>query len=173
MSTLEISKQFQCSKEQLFSAWTEPEQLKQWWKPLGKQLAGVENDMAEGGTVKYLFSDDNLTIDGTYDKVVNHDLLEYTWNWHFRLEPVNDAGYKLKVRFEGDDSSSAISIVQDGFENAESIQPHQQGWEQGLEQLKSYVENQKSGGENGSAEKLQIPIEGYREAPEQVKVGGA
>jgi len=43
-SQMNISKQFSCSKEKLFAAWTSPEQLKQWWKPLGKQLKEFINN---------------------------------------------------------------------------------------------------------------------------------
>src|SRR6187551_3239109 len=101
MSTLQISKEFQVSKEQLFSAWTDPAQLKQWWKPLGKQLVHVENNLAPGGTVKYEFEDDHLAIHGIYEKVAVNELLEYTWNWHVKAASVNDAAYKLSVVFEG------------------------------------------------------------------------
>jgi uncharacterized protein YndB with AHSA1/START domain len=172
MSTLEISRKFQSSKERLFNAWTNPEQLKQWWKPLGKQLVKVENTQQEGGTLAYHFDDDDLVIEGKYLKVLNHEILEYSWNWHFTMAPVNDAAYRLTVHFEGDEAQSTISIVQDGFQNEESIQPHRQGWEQGLEQLKSHLEN-KDEQQTGSASSSQQPvIAGYNEAPEQVKVGG-
>jgi uncharacterized protein YndB with AHSA1/START domain len=171
MSTLEVSKDFQSSRESLFNAWTDPEQLKQWWKPLGKQLVAVENSLQEGGTVAYHFDDGNLAIDGKYEKVVNQELLEYTWNWHFSVEPINDADYKLSVRFEGDESHSSIYITQEGFKNEESIQPHRQGWEQGLEQLKSHL-NDQGQQPHGSSLSQEPPVAGYNEAPEQVKVGG-
>ena len=172
MSKLEVSKEFRCSKEKLYRAWTEQDQLKQWWKPMGKQLIAVENDLAEGGTVKYQFNDNTLLIDGNYEKVVPNELLEYTWNWHVSAEPIKDAAYKLSVRFEGDESNATISITQDGFLNEENIHPHQHGWEEGLEQLKSYVESQGEMQSNAGTLNEQLVDSGYNEDPEQVKVGG-
>ena len=169
MAKLQISKDFSCSKEKLFSAWTNPAQLTAWWKPLGKELANVENNIEPGGAVSYRFAEDQLLIDGVYSKVEGKELLEYTWSWHVSAEPLKDSAYTLSVRFNGDETKSSIAITQDGFENEESVNPHQEGWEQGLEQLKSYLEN---GDQQPSA--LDNPakvIAGYHEDPEQVKVG--
>jgi uncharacterized protein YndB with AHSA1/START domain len=171
LANLEISKQFESSKENLYKAWTEPEQLKQWWKPMGKQLIDVKNNISEGGEVVYTFEDNSLTIDGKYEKVVENDLLEYSWNWHLTSEPIEDASYKLSVRFEGDSNHSTLSITQKGFSNREHVQPHNEGWEQGLQQLKEYVE--KTGNNVASVKGQQKPpITGYNETEEQLKVAG-
>jgi uncharacterized protein YndB with AHSA1/START domain len=171
-ANLEVSKEFQCSKEQLFKAWTDPEQLKKWWKPMGKQLVEVVNDLTEGGDIRYVF-EDNVTIDGKYEKVSGNNLLEYTWNWHFAAGPVEDASYKLSVKFEGDETGSAISIKQESSGNAESIQPNEHGWEQGLEQLAAYANNRGEDGDEPSLNGQQKPpVTGYNETPEQLKVAG-
>ena len=153
MSTLQISKEFQASKEQLFAAWTDPAELKQWWKPLGRQLVQVENNLAPGGTVKYIFEDDHLAIHGIYEKVVDHKLLEYTWNWHVKAGSVNDAAYKLSIAFEGDQQRSRVSITQEGFESEDHIHPHQEGWEKALEDLQQYLEGGGGRGRLAEAEK--------------------
>jgi len=143
---LEISKQFSCSKEQLFASWTEPEQLKQWWKPLGKKLEQVTNRLNEGGTIRYQFDGDSLLVTGTYEKVDGNTLLEYTWNWHLKTDLVEDAEYKLAVRFEGDQDGSTLSVLQTGFENENGIEPHRQGWEQALVQLEEYINQESNAG---------------------------
>ena len=169
---LEVSKQFQCSKDELFKAWTNPGQLKQWWKPMGKQLTDVTDEIQEGGAIKYKF-DDGLTIDGSYEKVVNGELLEYTWNWHAAGQLIEDAAYKLTVKFEGDEHSSSISVVQTGLNSKESVLPHQHGWEQGLQQLHDYLTSKTSNDSGVEPGQQKPPISGYNETPEQEKVGGA
>lgn len=168
---LEVSKQFQCSKETLYKAWTDPEQLKQWWKPMGKRLTEVENNITEGGEVRYTFENNSPKIDGKYVKVDDHNVLEYTWNWHLSTEQTEDSAYKLSVRFEGDENKSSIFIAQYGFKNQESVQPHKHGWEQGLKQLHEYLS-----GSSNNQQSLQgqqkPPITGYNETPEQLKVAG-
>lgn len=171
-SHLEVSKQFSCSKEQLYTAWTEPAQLKQWWKPLGKQLQNVVNDITAGGTVKYMFEGDTLTIDGTYDKVEPGMLLEYSWNWHVTSEPVEDASYKLSVRFEGSGNNATLSVTQTGFDGQHSIDPHKKGWEQALQQLSEFVGGGQSDEQAGKSGQQKPPVTGYNETPEQQKVAG-
>ena len=188
-SNLNVSKQFNCSKDALYNAWTQPEQLKQWWKPMGKQLTQVVNNIKEGGEVKYVFEDNSLTIDGKYEKVQGQDLLEYTWNWHLKAERIEDAKYKLSVRFEGESNNATISVTQTGFEKEESVQPHKQGWEEGLQQLQEYLSGNQQHDNNASnsssnpnateqkeeqaEEKYMPPVTGYNETEEQAKVGGA
>ncbi|TKK67457.1 SRPBCC domain-containing protein [Ilyomonas limi] len=188
-SNLTISKELNCSKEAAYNAWTQPEQLKQWWKPMGKKLADVINDIKEGGEVKYVFENNSLIIDGRYEKVEEHSLLEYTWNWHLKLEREENAAYKLSVHFEGDNSHAAIRITQAGFESEEHVQPHKQGWEEGLQQLQDYLTGNNNVGKNGlnsnnadrddikereemAEEKYMPPVTGYNETEEQDKVGG-
>jgi len=183
LSNLNVSKQFNCSKEVLYRAWTEPEQLKQWWKPMGNRLTDVVNNIKEGGEVKYMFADNRLTIEGKYEKVQGHDILEYTWNWHMSTEPIPDAPYKLSVRFEGGENNSTISVTQTGFKDDESVKPQQQGWEKGLQQLHDYLSKSSSGTSDTNASSGQIDTEkaaeetmprmtGYMETPEQSKVAG-
>jgi uncharacterized protein YndB with AHSA1/START domain len=175
-STLNVSKDFNCSKETLFKAWTSEEQLKQWWKPLGKQLTEVTNNITPGGEIKYVF-EDGLQIDGKYEKVEDHSLLEYTWNWHLQSE-VGDAAFKLSVQFaDAGSNSSKLSVSQQGFHNEEAVHPHKQGWEQSLEQLKDFTSNASGSDNSGSAnghygESQKPPVTGYNETPEQQKVGG-
>ncbi len=172
MDTLEISKDFNCSKEKLYKAWTEPDQLKQWWQPLGNKLTAVKNEIKQGGELCYKFENNGLFIDGAYEKA-EADLLEYSWNWHMQTDAANDATYKLSVHFNGDDEHASLNIKQDGFKNEEYIKPHQQGWDAALEQLKKYL-----GGNTQKAtcspqqQKQHPPISGYMETPEQQKVGG-
>ncbi|WP_165958008.1 SRPBCC domain-containing protein [Segetibacter sp. 3557_3] len=174
---LEVSKDFSCSKDQLYKAWTDPESLKQWWKPLGKHLVNVENNLTPGGTVRYEFENNSLVIDGTYEKA-DQQQLTYTWNWKLADEPVRDAEYTLDVHFEGDADHSSISVVQNGFENEESITPHKEGWEHGLEQLKEFVSGGSSAGTDSSgatgatAQTGKPEVSGYNETPEQQKVAG-
>jgi uncharacterized protein YndB with AHSA1/START domain len=86
--------------KQLYDAWTEPEQLKQWWKPIGNQLAEVDNNIRKGGRVAYQFAEDTLRISGEYLEVNEGKNLVYTWNWEFPQDVVKNGAFKLNVRFE-------------------------------------------------------------------------
>lgn len=114
---------------------------------MGKSLEKVENNVTDGGTLAYSFDNKSLLVDGVYEKVVEDTLLVYSWNWHVQSSTIKDAAYKVYVRFDGDGNESAISIIQNGFNNEEHIRPHREGWEQALSQLEVYLNHEREAAE--------------------------
>ena len=171
---VEVSKSFPVKADQLFDAWTIPDQLKQWWKPMGNTLKEVTNDIKKGGNVRYIFENDKLIISGEYLEAEQNKKLVYTWDWEFPNDAVKNASYKLTVNFESKDSGSEISVLQENFQNEETLLPHKEGWEKGLTDLENFLSGSATSTENKQDE-TQTPgveSEGYREDPAQVKVGG-
>ena len=170
---VEAGKSFPVSVDQLYKAWTSSDELKQWWKPMGTTLKEVTNDIKEGGTVRYVFGGDKLVISGKYLEVKEKEKLVYTWNWELPNDAVRNAEYKLTVSFEAKDNGSEIKVVQENFQDEETLLPHREGWEQGLSELEQFLngqtatENKQGEGQNAGGE-----TDGYREDPAQVKVGG-
>lgn len=170
------SKEFTVPASTLFDAWTQPDQLKQWWKPMNNTLTEVTNDLKEGGTVRYVFGEANLQISGEYQEVKEKERLVYSWNWAFSNDAVKNASYMLTVEFKdnGSGSGSSIQVTQDNLTTEEGTQAHQQGWDSGLEDLATYLNG--SGKEDAPTPPGTTTGEattgGYNEAPEQAKVGG-
>lgn len=171
---VEAGKNFSVSAHTLYESWTDPEQLKQWWKPMGNTLKEVTNDLKEGGSVRYIFDSDKLIISGKYLEVKEKEKLVYTWNWELPNDAVRNAEYKLTITFKSKDSGSEINILQENFQDEETLLPHQEGWNKGLSDLENFLngsktatESKQNEGQNASGE-----TEGYREDPAQVKVGG-
>ncbi len=135
-----VSKEFNTPVEKLYNAWTQPELLKQWWKPMDKNLTEVINDLHEDGIVKYVFEDNSLVIEGKYIEVRENEKLVYSWNWQLPKDDVKDSSYKLTISFSGKDDTSNINVLQENFENEEGTLPHKQGWEKGLNDLKEFLE---------------------------------
>lgn len=144
--TLEIEKEFSAPVDELVKAWTEPDQLKQWWKPAGAELKNVDNDVKEGGKIRYEFESDggetSLIITGEYKEVKENEKLTYTWNWEVpNSDAVNDSDYMLHIGFDSlEDDKSKISVKQENFKDQEAIQPHREGWDKALNDLASYLD---------------------------------
>jgi len=150
-STLNANKTFQVPVEALYKAWTDAEQLKQWWKPMGLTLTQVENEMREGGKIAYKFEGQEgtgLTIEGTYQEVEPQHRLVYTWNWQLPDEKLNSA-YKLEVMFEGSGSQSTITVKQQEDEHQESVKPKASAWDDELSKLAEFLQ---SGGNADAAD---------------------
>lgn len=135
---------FEASAEKVFAAWTEFEQLKQWWKPLGKTLTKM--DQSEGSNdVAYNFSDEDssdgdMVVKSEYEKFEENKHLVYSWNWYLDDAPVKDGLYKLEVEFRDTDDGSEILVTQSNESEEEGVHPHSQGWDDALNELKKYVE---------------------------------
>lgn len=172
---VEAGKSFPVSAQELYNAWTNPDTLKQWWKPMGNSLQEVINDIRQGGTVKYIFENNALIISGEYLEVKENEKLVYTWNWNLPNDPVRNADYLLTVEFKNNGDSSELKVVQENFENEEALHPHTEGWQKGLSELEMFLRGGSAGTSSQSEKSTAAEQEsgGYRETPEQVKVGGA
>ncbi len=142
---VEIRQEFEVPVEKVYEAWTNPDQLKKWWKPMDKKLTGVTNELKEGGKIDYLFDENDLHITGNYIQIKANELLEYTWNWELPDDPVKNSSYKLTIQFANEGSKSSIHVTQDAFKDEEGMLPHEQGWKKGLSDLSHYLN---SNGEN-------------------------
>lgn len=134
-----IQKEFATSKESLYRAWTEEASLKQWWKPMNKELTSVENDIRPGGNVAYTFEND-LKIHGEYKEAQPGEKLVYSWIWDLPDDSQHKGEYLLTISFSGDGEKSQLDVKQDNFQSEHSVQPHRDGWEKALEDLKQFVE---------------------------------
>ncbi len=149
-ANLQAAKDIPVSKDRLYKAWVEEESLKKWWHPGDNRLVSVQNDIREGGTVRYEFQneagDKTFNISGKYQETRPGERLRYGWNWHLpQSEPVGDGDHILTVTFSGEGDASRIEIHQASTgqgQKEESIHPHQQGWEEQLESLKTFLVNQ-------------------------------
>lgn len=142
-TNIQLSKSFPASKHELYNAWTSPEELKQWWRPMNKQLLEVENNITQGGKVKYLFEDD-LKIAGEYKEVEEGNRLVYSWNWEHPEESLHKGEYLLTVTFNEDGNGSQLEITQENFKEEHAIKPHQSGWEEMLQNLSDHLAEKKA-----------------------------
>jgi uncharacterized protein YndB with AHSA1/START domain len=170
---VEAERVFSVPVDLLYDAWTKPDLLKQWWKPIGNRLEEVKNDIKEGGSVTYIFSDNAIRIAGKYKEVREKEKLVYTWNWEMPDDAVRNGEFLLTVEFQSNGNGSSLHIRQANFNNNETMLPHQQGWNKGLDDLEQFLNNYRANANSSTtANNVQQPTEGYRETPEQQKVAG-
>lgn len=173
-NTVELSKDFTVPVERLFQAWTEPEELKQWWHPMDNNLESVTNELHEGGLVEYNFEDKNLKISGNYKEARQNEKLVYTWNWELADSKLHNAAYTLTITFEAAEGGSRLHVRQVGSSEYKATQSLEEGWKNGLDSLDAYLSQSNDSGnsklEDGNS--MYDRSGGYGESPEQAKVGG-
>src|SRR5258708_17334250 len=80
--TLLVRRTIPATPARLFAAWTEAEQLREWWGPAGVACIGAEVDLRVGGRYRVgnQFPDGTvLWIAGEFEVVQPPHRLTYTW----------------------------------------------------------------------------------------------
>ena len=136
---LEIDRFFDCPIEELYSAWIEPEQLKQWHAPQNVEVGDVQVDLRVGGTyrIEMLHDDDknNCIATGEYLEIENNRRLVYTWGWEGpdRYETL------VTVEFIEKNGGTELLLKHQRFANNSARDKHEFGWNGCLESLRQYL----------------------------------
>ena len=64
--TIILTRSLAAPCDQVFAAWTQPEQLALWWDPAGEPLAECEIDLRPGGAFKYVNRRGDHPFSGVY-----------------------------------------------------------------------------------------------------------
>ena len=140
---IEATKEFTVPLERLYEAWTREADLKQWWKPMGNTLTAVTNELKPGGSIRYSFESPEhnpaFEIHGAYQEVAAAQKLVYTWNWEVHNNDIQESEFQLTIIFSAQGSGSRLHVKQENFKSEEALQPHKQGWEKSLNDLKLFL----------------------------------
>lgn len=140
--SVEVSKDFDVPVEELYHAWISQDALKQWWSPMGKKLTDVQNEVKEGGKIKYTAEDNEspLVIKGEYEEVKENEKLVYTWDFNFSNDAFEESHFRLTIKFQEQGEGSRLEVKQENLQDHEAVTVHKKGWEKELENLKEYLE---------------------------------
>jgi uncharacterized protein YndB with AHSA1/START domain len=133
-SSLVISRTYPASVERVFKAWTDANQLGQWFAPTDDYTTQASVDLRvdheyriaithKGGNVH--------TILGTYRLIDPPRKLVYTWRW----EGGPAADTLVTVDFTPDDDATKVTITHEQFLDAEARDKHNEGWNGCLNRL--------------------------------------
>jgi len=105
---------FNAPREIVFSAWTDPELLKQWWGPKGFTNTFHEFDLCPGGNWKFIMHGPN---GGNYDN--ESVFIEIKFPERIILNHVSKPHFQLTATFEKIDDHQTKLIFQQLFETVE------------------------------------------------------
>jgi uncharacterized protein YndB with AHSA1/START domain len=67
--TIAFERRLHASREEVFDAWTRPEQVSQWWDPTGTPLVACEIDLRSGGAFRFVNEGHSPPFTGTYTTI--------------------------------------------------------------------------------------------------------
>jgi uncharacterized protein YndB with AHSA1/START domain len=139
MVTLIVRKTIRAKAERLFAAWTTPEELKQWWGPVGVKCIDAEVDLRRGGGYRIanqLPDGQILWISGEFEVIERPRKLVYTWG----IEAERKGSERVTVQFEESGEYTEVIVTHERIASEELREMHQQGWVGCLEGLAKFVE---------------------------------
>ena len=83
-SSLKLKRFIKSPPERVFSAWTTPEQVKQWFGPSGCEVLAAEIDLQVGGAYRIRVRSDRhgeMVVGGKYREISEPARLVFTWQW--------------------------------------------------------------------------------------------
>jgi uncharacterized protein YndB with AHSA1/START domain len=127
------------SRDEVFHALTNADQLKRWWI-----TDGISEPRA-GGRFRYEWrmadpANDHVQ-EGTYDEVVDGERIAYPWS-----SPAGDS--RVTVTLSESNGGTQVSLVHAGIAADDQFERYEQGWTGFLANLKSVLEG---GADNRSA----------------------
>ena len=83
--TLQISRQFAAPRQRVFEAWTNPEQVQQWWGCNATESVKATIDLKVGGTFHAFMKGSYGEMDyrATYEEIVPNEKIVYSMSMTF------------------------------------------------------------------------------------------
>ena len=133
-SSLVISRTYPASVERVFKAWTDANQLGQWFAPTDDYTTKASVDLQVGHEYRIAITHKGgnvHTILGTYRLIEPPRKLVYTWRW----EGGPAADTLVTVDFTPEGEATKVTITHEHFTNTEDRDRHNEGWNGCLNRL--------------------------------------
>jgi glutathione S-transferase len=134
-SALTLSRIFPVSRLKVFSAWTNPDYLQQWFKPFGVQIKVGQFDLRVGGAFRFdyqLPGQPPAAVTGTYLEIVEPEKLSFSWSSPLTEDKVTLVTILFEERENGD---TEMTLTHSRFPFEEVARQHLAGWQSALEGL--------------------------------------
>jgi uncharacterized protein YndB with AHSA1/START domain len=142
--TLTIKKVFNAPVNLVWNAWTEADQILQWWAPQGMKIKVVEHNFTVGGKWKFSMPMPNggdFVSEGTYLEIIEHQKIVTSADFKPMTENV-----ELHVSFEadGDKTNFEFSVIHETEEycKAQEKMGFYNGWGSALNRMEEVISNQ-------------------------------
>lgn len=138
-----IERSFDATVDELWGAWTDPDELQHWWHPRGVHTPRdtIEVDLRVGGSYRYTMINDSTgeqyPTGGVYLEVEAPSRLVFTWG-HPDVEPNDSPLITVALAADGDRCRMTFSITRLDWMDAEI----RDGWDQAIDILAVHLGKQ-------------------------------
>ena len=139
-TSLEIKRFINAPRDRVYKAWTDPDQLKQWWGPAEVKTRNFTADARVGGKYRWdLFNQDGeeMSVFGEYRELIPGKKIVFTWKWD------DDENWKahdsvVTIELSDRDGGTEVKLTHVKLPSEESRDRHNQGWSSVLDRLEKF-----------------------------------
>ena len=139
--SLTITRRLRASPPKVYDAWTNPENLIQWFAAAQARPGSIKADLdvRVGGHYRISFvnqdKDEYHEVGGLYREVVPNARLQFTWAWHSTPERES----LVTIEFKADAGGTLMVFQHEQFADQTARDNHERGWNKFLDVLEQYV----------------------------------
>lgn len=136
--SLTLRRRLKASPAKVFSAWTEPEKIMQWFGPGAVRCTQAQFEPRVGG--RYMIAatapdGEKHQVGGVIREFVPNKKLVYTWAWHSTPERES----LVTVEFKADGDGTLLTLTHEQFFDDHARDRHQHGWSGALDKLEAFI----------------------------------
>jgi len=139
-TSLEIKRFINAPRARVYAAWTDPEQLKQWWGPEGVQTRKFEADPRVGGKYRWDLLNqegEEMSVFGEYRELIPGKKIVFTWKWDDD-EAWENKSSTVTIELSDRDGGTEIKLTHVQLPSEESRNRHNEGWGSVIDRLEKF-----------------------------------
>ena len=142
-TSVQVRQLIAAPRQEVFDAFTQPEQLQQWWGPADFVTGALEVDLRAGGGYRFEMRPPeegapSIVVAGRYEQVEPPARLAFTWKF-VAGPPSTDPESYVTVDFVDCDGDTEVIVTHGRFPADLDISNYTYGWESGLGKLAARV----------------------------------
>jgi uncharacterized protein YndB with AHSA1/START domain len=133
---LELTRALPASRERVFRALAQPDDLASWWGPRGFTTPDIELDLRVGGRYRFTMQPpdgDRFHLSGEFLEVDPPARLAYTFRWDEPAPDDRETVVSLSLDVAGE--ATELALRQGEFTTEERLALHRGGWTDSLDKL--------------------------------------
>ncbi len=138
---LEIKRFINAPRNRVYAAWTDVEQLKQWFGPEKVRTRDIIADARVGGRYQWDLVDpegEEMTVFGEYRELVPGRKIVFTWKFEDDEDWKNHTSV-VTVELSDCDGGTELRLIHEQLPSEQSRNGHNDGWNSALDKLEKFV----------------------------------
>lgn len=144
--SLEIRRVIKAPRDRVYAAWTDPEQLRQWFGPENVRTREIVAQTWVGGKFRWDLINpegEEMTVEGEYRELQRGRKIVFTWQWQ---DDENWENHNSIVTIELADAADGteVRLLHERLPSEDSRDRHNEGWTSLLNKLETFFRDRAS-----------------------------